>query len=446
MTLTLSLRRPQGGLRRPCRAPSRSPFLLALAIVSGALLSASATPTASQQPRPGRHAYVFGLQGEFAKLDLDDLSVLARWALPQLEGFSEVLPPWIPPDSRRAQGVWGMSSLVYDAPARLFIGIVPELPRSQEDEVTDYRLLAFRLEPAELLAERSLVGLRTPPRLFLEPGERRLLLSYTASEPSSQPLPMIEVLDPDSLRATATLKEEAQSAPSSAPADQLFRAILSPQAHVDRDGEIVDGLYRWLLKDHGLTLQRQNPIAALTAEQRQALAGLETRDPASGKPWLKYGAVDSLGGRTLLLVGSDPPGKSAVFVLDLESGRVLSAFSVPRTSKGRIRLMSNGSRLLLQEVEWKDASPSQPEQGVPSGRYRIYDVETGKVLKTLDRPEFAVPGMRILCTSPSGDLALVGSAAEIRLLALGGVILPQAPPLRLPNGGSEGTFCVFADE
>lgn len=97
-------------MRRISNGIVKQPILTYL-VASWIAIVAPCRAAADQEPF--QYAYLFGHYGEFVKVDLENLTVAAYWALPRVEGVASISPP----DQRGANtatGWWIPWSVQYD--------------------------------------------------------------------------------------------------------------------------------------------------------------------------------------------------------------------------------------------------------------------------------------------------------------------------------------------
>jgi len=138
--------------------------------------------TQSEGRNVSHEAYLFGLGGEFVKVDAANVSLQAYWSLPRVAGLSDVFPPYCP-TMHTAAGpcMWSGHNLTYDKIKKRLYGVFPKKNASSgTGEADEFQLVALHLPLMELAGAIDIPGHPTaPPAFVIKPDGKTLLLEYT---------------------------------------------------------------------------------------------------------------------------------------------------------------------------------------------------------------------------------------------------------------------------
>lgn len=404
----------------------------------------------SSSPTPGselpRFVYFFGSAGEFLKLDAANLGTFAQWLLPRLPSAADLLPPYSPPHTRGNYGRWIPSSLRFDGKYGRIYGVFPKPYGAAAPSSEALQVLGLQLPFMDVLGQAGFpLGLDTPPSILVSPDGRRIFAGYWEPVPTGTPTgTLVRVLEiytggklakEQSLRETVSREDYMQ-------AKALVNTLFSPDAYFSQDGKTVfDGTSRIEVGPQGWFKSRVNPLGALTVQQRAQLRAFGERGENEPPPQ-EWAVSDSAAGRTLVFSINRTHTRAVFWTVDLMTENVTSFIDGP-IAVGH--LSPDGKRVVLEEAELRLSGP--PVNNYRTGRFLVFDVDSGQQVGEVRHEELAGFHSRSLCIYPDGS-AMFYLAGEKEPQSIYRIELTgNARPMRINSSfpADEFTQCVFAD-
>jgi hypothetical protein len=386
------------------------------------------TPIQGQQTIT-KFTYFFGEAGEFMKLRPADNLVAARWNLAATGGLATVLPALPRFGGRKAGEIWpSPSEVMVDERLKRIYGVFP-MHSDKTGPPGRVAVLVLALPEMRLIA--NLEAGDNASILITPDGGRLLVNELESSEHESKITSRVVVYSTDTFAKIAESTEEVDRQKylmASVQIDNYF----SKDAYFSQDGQfILDGLRITTVAGTVFSKKSIAPLDYMSPLQKSQTKVFETRDASSGKSFLPFRILNSLGGRTLVALDSPDQKRDLFMVVDLLHPRVLAMI---QTTLSRARLVGGGTSILVEGIEVGKTRPKGLSRSYDeTGSIAIYDAESGRLLKELTAP--ALIGSEddhgVICASP--DLAQIFYFSESQLFDL------------VPGGGHEASVRVSSD-
>ena len=394
------------------------------------LFAVAELDTKASEAQSARYAYLLGCGGRYLRIDTQQHKVVSRGTIWDAPSTVAIRPDTLV----RFDGclVYGVQKVPQ---AQLIYAAVPKEGKIGIDGSMHYRIAALRLPNFELVQKNVLpFALEGSPTLLLDSVNKELLASYYFSEPSKGKHIRHDVMvrhGIPNLQRLATIDETYQN-------DEEGRYFLSDTPHWDTRGRIIDR-YR-ILDENGKFLKRIDGYSLLSPDVKKEFGHLE-RVGVKGKKYLDVMFINSAANRMLFLVGVDKRNDrlhagSGFLVYDVISQSILPPISTPYRAAPfsgvvggpTVHLTPDGTLVVLENYEWRTEegegilSPKRvrEQRRFKTGEIAVYDVTTGKLLRTIQLDE--APGFagRAFGFSPDSEFMYYGSLDHIYAVDLTG--------------------------
>lgn len=162
-----------------------------------------------------------------------------------------------------------------------------------------------------------------------------------------------------------------------------------------------------------------NPVALLSAEQREKLRPFEQPNPLNGKPALTLVHVaSSARGIAALTAFAPDDTQTAIVNVDLENRKILSI--IVEKPDLRVTVLPDGARAFCEEIEWRKAGSRSDGEANKPGRFFVVDLQTGKRLMEFAALELAGREFdhRVIAVAPDGSSLLYGAGQSLFIVRL----------------------------
>lgn len=351
--------------------------------------------------------------GDFLVYDPLSERVESLWMLSAVQGLGEVVPDFV------MDGL-GVEGAAFEPDLRNLYLVVPKQVQTDEWGRRGYQVIAVSFPTYELLGSWELpVRPEGVPSIVLLPESKRLLVSYTESEPWDREAPeefnfVISVLRTPQLKFVDRIDSEVPRDPRQRAPGQGF-PFLSPEAVALSDDLFLDVNRVLRLQDGALTASLLDLQSPLSADQLALVKSISTVAPPAGELAFSFGVVSVDQGHVLVQViptdfGPDP--SFALFVLDALSRVATPPFKV---SPVRAWLIEEGTQVLTLELDG--------ESMTTTGDLVVYAADSGTAVLRAEVEELSgldARGTDLLCSVKrkhffrGGDDSVVGFDAETR--------------------------------
>jgi hypothetical protein len=326
--------------------------------------------------------YIVLSSGEFLQIDTATPSLVAKWNLAWIQGGEQLFKGMTYPDVLQLKLT---STDLY--------AIIASAGRDNPNST--WYLVRFSLPSFAVTATTELSNVRGLPVLLRISPASAVIGWFNASDTTTD----LVFMNPLTFRVLNTRT--------------LPKTVISNRAFlVDGSKSIVDHM-RMIDIDTG-TSTVFGTFAGLSPEEKSALdSGFSTPDPATQKPFVSFGVIDS-NSNALLLSADDSSGKKAVFWIFKLGTNTTSGFRI--TTPADARITPSGDLMVLQHL-------TEPGDDVSSGFIEIVDTKSGDS-HTVHFPVLEGPlsANHLICTSNTS--ATFSTQTGIYVL-----LLPQAESL-----------------
>lgn len=401
----------------------------ACALLISTMLSASAFAAPTVR-KPLAETLLVDCAGRYLRTSADGRDILAQGTLSSpvsaAGGFDGCLVSAIQTDPLR--------NVLYAA--------IAKEPRLDAEGRRHYRVVALRLPDMLRLQVHEIdMAVEGDVRLLLSPRKDELLVSYSRYETAGgQGLwrNVVEHLSAPELRGIR-LREDLRG--ESGAGRLPSSTSLSPAASWAGGGRILDR--NLVLDDEGRVLQRLDPYELVSPKMRRELQTFE-REEIRGTRYLPMAVADSVGDRSLFVVGHDTrqeegADRSALWVHDIGAGLTLrpivtkeriAAYDPTRPETPTAHLTPDGDKVLVEQFEWRrldEAGATEPVFArFKTGKVSLYDVGTGALVRSMTLEPAPGFSARLIGYSPDGKTAFVGAAGRLYAVPLEGERAPRS--------------------